>query len=350
MHVHTGRTNKHCTNSAFELTGLCDNFKKCLDTHKFDSKKFGPLKNFKQQFVSADPRQIVLRNAEVMMIDQCALSMMVEECEELDMTDLRHELEFSCGMSVSEVEEYTAQNTDLLKAIMMSESASFYQESQPYSRKPPYVMLMIDGGTFRHMIGSNALQYMTNVCKVKPYPLKTAGGIVWLNEVADLAVSSHVFKQCMVNPNINTSLLSQGIMTMEEGWEFTHAKRVGGLRITDPAGQVDLAHSKGVLSYLPSYLLGPEFGEKECPYSCMTDSETAQQWCLMQDEQDEDSDCDDSKATTVMLQDPAAFTVRVDNLDEICRLTIEEHILKVHSTTPKHGKCKACLMGKVRAT
>ena len=28
---------------------------------------------------------------------------------------------------------------------------------------------------------------------------------------------------------------------------------------------------------------------------------------------------------------------------------MEDHILKVHSTTLKHGKCKACLMGKLRA-
>jgi hypothetical protein len=44
-HIHEGRTGIQCTDSEFELTGLCSKFKKCLDEHEFDEAKFGRLKD-----------------------------------------------------------------------------------------------------------------------------------------------------------------------------------------------------------------------------------------------------------------------------------------------------------------
>jgi hypothetical protein len=322
--------------------------------------------------VAADPRQIVLRNTEVMMMEQCG---------SVDMMDLRSALEYSSGMSVTEVEEYTAQNSDLIKAMLLSDKEEESQDGWACFGSisgVPYVLLMIDGGTFRHMIGSNALQYMTNVRSIRPYPVKTAGGIVWLTTIADLEVSGHVFRDCMVNPKINTSLLSEGMMAMTEGWEFIHSLRVGGLQITDPKGQVDLAYSRGVLSYLPSALLGQRYSESRCPYSDMTDSETAKQWFLqeaevynVEDWQDsEDQEVAEQYSEAVLLEASAFFveseqdsdgeeqtdweaaaqwyeyeagacTVEDPNREELKEAEMKEHILKVHSTVLKYGKCDA---------
>ena len=42
----------------------------------------------------------------------------------------------------------------------------------------PTVMLMLDGGTFQHMIGIAAMNYAVNIRKVEPFPVRTAGGVV----------------------------------------------------------------------------------------------------------------------------------------------------------------------------
>jgi hypothetical protein len=327
-----------------------------MDSHKYDQSKFGPLKDFKLTLVAADPRQIVLRNCETMMM---------EECDAANMMDLRSALEYSNSMTVTEIEEYTAHNSDLIKAMILSdkeEESQFEYCDSGGTAEVPYVLLMIDSGTFRHMIGSNALQYMTNVRSVRAYPVKTAGGIVWLTTIADLEVSGHVFRDCMVNPKINTSLLSQGMMAMSEGWEFIHSMRVGGLQITDPKGQVDLAHTRGVLSYLPSTLLGSEYSGSRTPYSYMTDSETAAQWFLQQAEtcsaeseeqyaqnSDNEKQTNEEAAAQWYAYEAATCAAEDPKHEDLKAAEMREHILKVHSTTLKHGRCEACFKGKSRA-
>jgi hypothetical protein len=181
------------------------------------------------------------------------------------------------------------------------------------------------------------------------------------------------------------------MMAMSEGWEFIHSMRVGGLQITDPQGQVDLAHTRGVLSYLPSTLLGLEYSGSRTPYSYMTDSETAAQWFLQQDETcsaesetpaesegqyEQDSeivnseipaeseehfieqypqDIDDEEQTNEeaaaqwYAYEAAICAAEDPKHEDIKAAEMREHILKVHSTTLKHGRCEACFKGKSRA-
>jgi hypothetical protein len=254
-----------------------------------------------------------------------------------DMTDLAAALSDRGDMTPEDINTWSMQSVDLLKAILRSEEAEMEQtmfgtmvvDSQA---EVPYVLLMIDGGTFKHMIGTNAMQFMTNVRKVRPYPIKTAGGIVWLDTVADLVVSGHVFKDCLVNANIDTSLLSQGMMAMKEGWEFVHALRVGGLQITDPTGQVEMAHPRGMLSYLPSALLGERVMACEAfdqsRTEAMTDDEAAQYWQESQ---------------------MGSFAADEATAQALADAELEEHVLKCHSTKLKLSQCTHCFKGKFRA-
>jgi len=117
----------------------------------------------------------------------------------------------------------------------------------------PSVLMMLDGGTFTHMIGKNARHLACNLRQIKPYPIKTAGGIVWLSSAGDLVVKNYVFRNCLVNHHLELTLLSEGWLTLVGGWTF-HSDQAGKL-ITDSAGRTELAYMKGVLTYLPaSYL------------------------------------------------------------------------------------------------
>ena len=120
----------------------------------------------------------------------------------------------------------------------------------------PNVLMMLDGGTFTHMIGNNAMHLACNLRQIAPYPIKTAGGVVWLSSAGDLVVKNYVFRNCLVNPHLELTLLSEGWLTLVGGWTF-HSDQAGKL-ITDAAGRTELAYMKGVLTYLPASYL-PEF-------------------------------------------------------------------------------------------
>jgi len=109
----------------------------------------------------------------------------------------------------------------------------------------PNVLMMLDGGTFTHMIGNNAMHLACNLRQITPYPIKTAGGIVWLSSAGDLVVKNYVFRNCLVNPHLELTLLSEGWLTLVGGWTF-HSDQAGKL-ITDAAGRIELAYTKGVL-------------------------------------------------------------------------------------------------------
>ena len=249
-HVHEGRTGAQCSDEEFKKTGLCANFKKCLNVHKIDEKKFGSLKDARAKIPGASALQMALKYTQTMMLGECTLSEAKDQgldehtdageagemngstapYDPYDMTDMRTVLTKDGDMSETDIETSSVQSGDLLKAIMLSGQAEPHEVmfgDNNTEGTAPYVLLMIDGGTFRHMIGSNAMQYMVNRRKVKRYPIKTAGGIIWLDSIADLRVPGHIFEGCMVNPMIDTSLLSQGMMAMTEGWEFWHGAKAG---------------------------------------------------------------------------------------------------------------------------
>ncbi len=62
-HVHESRTGVQCIDPEFELTGLCAKFKKCLDEHKFDEAKFGPIKDAMAKHAGASPKRMALKYA-----------------------------------------------------------------------------------------------------------------------------------------------------------------------------------------------------------------------------------------------------------------------------------------------
>ena len=81
-------------------------------------------------------------------------------------------------------------------------------------------MLLLDGGTFKHMVGVNARHLACNVRTVKPYPVATARGIVWLNIGRDLIRRHHVFRGRLINDHLDNTLLSEGWLRSVEGWRF----------------------------------------------------------------------------------------------------------------------------------
>jgi hypothetical protein len=114
----------------------------------------------------------------------------------------------------------------------------------------PSVLMLLDGGTFKSMIGRNARHLTCNIRAIKPYPVATAGGMVWLNWAADLVGKDHVFKNCFINEYLETTLLSEGWLRTVENWQF--ASHANGKLITDPSGHSEMAYTRGVLDYLPA--------------------------------------------------------------------------------------------------
>ena len=85
---------------------------------------------------------------------------------------------------------------------------------------PESVRMLIDGGTFKHMFGTGITHLLSNRRKVEPIPVSTAGGIKWMDEMADLHVGSYQMLNGYVNPYMATTLLSEGVLHAEENWHF----------------------------------------------------------------------------------------------------------------------------------
>ena len=66
-------------------------------------------------------------------------------------------------------------------------------------------------------------------------------GVTWLTEVADLELRYPV-KDCLVNPKMEMTLLSEGYMTIHQGWETKRGAY--GTMVTAPDGHRDLAYRR----------------------------------------------------------------------------------------------------------
>ena len=84
---------------------------------------------------------------------------------------------------------------------------------------PESMRVLIDGGTFRHMFGTGVVQLLVNRRKVTPVPISTAGGVAWVDEMADLYIGEYGFKDGYVNPHMTTTLISEGVQN-KQGWKF----------------------------------------------------------------------------------------------------------------------------------
>jgi len=149
------------------------------------------------------------------------------------------------------------------------------------SGERPDVMCLIDSGTFRTMIGKNARHLACNVRAIKPYPVATAGGMIWLRYAADMVINDHVLRNCLVNDHLDITLISGGWLRTIEGWKFQSDQQ--GLLMTDPAGVATLAYTMGVLDYLPASMvpklevaqLSAEF-EQQCSLCVLDQTELMQ--------------------------------------------------------------------------
>ena len=115
-------------------------------------------------------------------------------------------------------------------------------------------MMMLDSGTFRHLAGRIATKYIVERREIKPFPVKTALGLAWITEECDLLIGPYLIERCLVNHNLNTTLLSEGLLSLEEPyWEFNRNRH--GLDIVLGDGTRHQGHKKGVMYYLPQSLL-----------------------------------------------------------------------------------------------
>jgi hypothetical protein len=119
------------------------------------------------------------------------------------------------------------------------------------SGEQPSVLMMLDDGTFKHLIGSNATHLATNIREITPYPVQSAtGDIKWLRQMGDLILDHCEFRDCLMNPHNDITLLSEGWLHLAERWEFLNNS--SGKLITTPEGYRQLAYRNGVIFYLPS--------------------------------------------------------------------------------------------------
>jgi hypothetical protein len=124
----------------------------------------------------------------------------------------------------------------------------------------PDEMMMLDIGTFRHLAGRGARRYMVGRRDTKPFPVRTAHGLAWITEECDLVIGPYLIQGCLVNEGLNTSLLPEGLLSLEEPyWEFNRNR--SGLNIMLSDGTRHQGYSKGVVYYLPKSIL--DLGKKQ---------------------------------------------------------------------------------------
>ena len=82
------------------------------------------------------------------------------------------------------------------------------------------IRLLLDGGTFNHNFGRDTKQYRVNLRKVEPIPIKTAGGIVWLDLMCDLYMPGIYISGGYVNDYIDITLISESVLAKKHQWTF----------------------------------------------------------------------------------------------------------------------------------
>ena len=116
--------------------------------------------------------------------------------------------------------------------------------------------MLLDGGSFRDMIGRDAEHLVVNARVVEEFPVQTAGGVVWLNQVGNIVLGHHVLYDCIINPHMSMSLISEGMLALTKGWRYV--TDASGKQIRDPAGHYDYAYRRGVLFYMPASMMCTE--------------------------------------------------------------------------------------------
>ena len=77
---------------------------------------------------------------------------------------------------------------------------------------------MLDDGTFITPIGTNAAHLAVNIREIEPYPIQSAtGNIKWLTQRCDLILDHCEFRDCLLNPHADITLLSEGWLHLSGG-------------------------------------------------------------------------------------------------------------------------------------
>ena len=150
---------------------------------------------------------------------------------------------------ISEWKERTAAMTSAIK-----EEGASKMNSKHSRADEPDEMMMLDSGTFKHLAGRGAGKYKVGKRAIKPFPVKTAHGLAWIAEECDLAIGPYLIQGCLVNEEPNTSVMSEGPLSLEEPyWEFNRNR--SGLVIMLSDGTRHPGYRKGVIYYLPQSIL-----------------------------------------------------------------------------------------------
>ena len=114
---------------------------------------------------------------------------------------------------------------------------------------------LLDSGTFNHNFGRDTVSYRTNFRDVPPFPIQTAGGIVFLDHQCDLAMPGIYISNGFVNDHTPTALVSERVLVREHMWEFNTSPK--GKLVKHPRGQFR-AEPYGNLHYLPADMVGAD--------------------------------------------------------------------------------------------
>jgi len=101
--------------------------------------------------------------------------------------------------------------------------------------------VLIDGGTFNHMFGTDVASLLSNIREVAPHPVKTTGGVVWLKHQADLHLGVVDIMGGHVNPYMDTTLIAEGKMVDQQRW-LVNTSADHGKVIQTPTGSFTRAH------------------------------------------------------------------------------------------------------------
>ena len=173
------------------------------------------------------------------------------EVEKFSMSAMKQKLR-NVGHDEREISEWKERTAAMSNALKKEGAAN--RVNGTGGAEGPTEMMMLDSGTFRHLAGRTAIKYMVGRREIKPFPVKTALGLAWITEECDLLIGSYLIERCLVNHNLNTTLLSEGLLSLEEPyWEFNRNRH--GLDIVLGDGTKHQGYQKGVMYYLPQSLL-----------------------------------------------------------------------------------------------
>ena len=266
-------------------------------------------------------------------------------------------------------QQATAQ---LEMAMLIVQQAECTQEpmSMGASEMPtdsvPWVWLLLDSGTFDHLVGTGAMQYVQNIRKIKPIPVKTGGNVVWITEMGDLMLADRILINCYINPHSDMTLISTARLVKDD-WEFGLTR--AGLKITLPSSDVTVAFQRGNLHYIPVDLLARVHAcavagdYDQDNYSSFTPEDQQRQFlmsmgmlCSGPDMQQSEQGSPSLSNSDLLQQPPIA-----ESYDQVCFGTCSpedqqlqfylsmgatEHDCKTHHLFDP--KCKICVESKMR--